>query len=61
MYRTESWHRIMMIAATKMTQMNLSENHQNILIKFEIIRMNETKVEKPSAYCVYTIVSVCMI
>ena len=51
----------MMIAATKMTHMNLSENHQNILIKFEIIRMNETKVEKPSAYYVYTIVSVCMI
>ena len=50
----------MTIDATKITHMNLSENHQNILIKFETIRMNETNVEKPSACCVYTIVSVCM-
>ena len=39
----------MTMAAIKMTRLNLSAYHQNTRIKLLTMRMNETKVEKPSA------------
>ena len=60
MKSNESWHRIMTIAAIKMTHVNRSEYHQKTLIKFETIKMNETKGENPSALFDCTIVIVCI-
>ena len=52
---------IIMMAAARMTRENRSLYHQKTRIKLETIRMKETKVEKPSAWLVCTMVMVCMI